>query len=121
MIWMLAASFFGLPGWAGFTGCTAYFAAPGKGVKSLPSENRFASGILYSFFMLHRNFPNISQKSPRRTPIRIAAAAFKSPPAANMEKDPIKAPGTNPKIRFPLPAHIKKVVKKVITSPAAGP
>ena len=49
MIWMLAASFFGLPGWAGFTGCTAYFAAPGKGVKSLPST--FAcvgSGIAYA-------------------------------------------------------------------------
>ncbi|MGI5946505.1 MAG: DUF1097 domain-containing protein [Lachnospiraceae bacterium] len=53
MIWMAAAGLLKLPGWAGFAGCTAYFAAPGKGIKSLPKT--FAcvgSGILYASLSL---------------------------------------------------------------------
>ncbi len=52
-LWMVAATFFGLPGWAGFAGCTAYFAAPWKGVENLPKT--FAcvgSGILYAMLSL---------------------------------------------------------------------
>lgn len=48
-IWMFLAGVLQLPGWAGFAGCTAYFAAPGKGVKSLPvTLSCVVSGILYA-------------------------------------------------------------------------
>lgn len=54
MVWMAAASRLGLPGWAGFTGCTAYFAAPAKGAKSLPvTLASVISGILYALVSIY--------------------------------------------------------------------
>lgn len=51
-IWISIAPFFGLIGWAGFGGCTAYFACPVK--------NRFSialiclsSGIFYAMCSIH--------------------------------------------------------------------
>ena len=73
----------------------------------------------YSFFTRHKNFPNISQAYPSRIPSKIAAAAFISPFAANVEKEPIKAPGTNLRKRLFPAAHIRNVVKNVINSPTA--
>ena len=35
-IWMFFANHTGLLGWGGFAGCTAYFAAPKKGLRGLP-------------------------------------------------------------------------------------
>lgn len=53
-IWMILAPLAGLPGWAGFAGCTAYFAAPGKGPQSLPSTFAcVASGIAYALLSIH--------------------------------------------------------------------
>lgn len=52
-IWMMAATLLELPGWAGFAGCTAYFAAPWKGARNLPKT--FAcvgSGIVYAMLSL---------------------------------------------------------------------
>lgn len=53
-IWMILAPMAGIPGWAGFAGCTAYFAAPGKGPKSLPATFACAgSGIAYALLSLN--------------------------------------------------------------------
>ena len=52
-IWILLANRAGLPGWAGFAGCTAYFAAPRKGAGGLPVI--FAcvcSGMVYALASL---------------------------------------------------------------------
>lgn len=51
--WMAAAVFLGLPGWAGFAGCTAYFATPWKGAENLPKTfTCVGSGILYAVLSL---------------------------------------------------------------------
>lgn len=53
-IWMIVAPMAGIPGWAGFAGCTAYFAAPGKGARSLPATFAcVASGIAYALLSLN--------------------------------------------------------------------
>ena len=49
-IWMFFANHTGLLGWGGFAGCTAYFAAPKKGLRGLPVLLAcVASGMLYAF------------------------------------------------------------------------
>lgn len=53
-IWMILSPIAGIPGWAGFAGCTAYFAAPGKGAQSLPATFAcVASGIAYALLSLN--------------------------------------------------------------------
>ena len=53
-VWMILAPMAGIPGWSGFAGCTAYFAAPGKGSKSLPATFAcVASGIAYALLSLN--------------------------------------------------------------------
>lgn len=53
LIWALIADWTGLPCWAGFAGCTAYFAAPGKGWRSIPVTLLCViSGILYASLSL---------------------------------------------------------------------
>lgn len=53
-IWMILAPMADIPGWAGFAGCTAYFAAPGKGPQSLPATFAcVASGIVYALLSLN--------------------------------------------------------------------
>lgn len=54
LIWAVIAGWIGFPTWAGFTGCTAYFAAPNKGIKSLPvTFVCVASGIGYALLSLY--------------------------------------------------------------------
>ena len=53
-VWMVIANATGLLGWAGFAGCTAYFAGPKKGVSALPLT--FAcvgSGVAYALISVH--------------------------------------------------------------------
>ena len=60
-IWMFFANHTGLLGWGGFAGCTAYFAAPKKGLRSLPVLLAcVASGMLYAFGCLYlgKYFPD---------------------------------------------------------------
>lgn len=53
-VWGKIAGMIGLPGWAGFAGCTAYFAAPGKGLKSLPATLAcVGSGIFYALLSIY--------------------------------------------------------------------
>ena len=60
-IWMFFANHTGLLGWGGFAGCTAYFAAPKKGLRGLPVLlTCVASGMLYAFGCLYlgKYFPD---------------------------------------------------------------
>ena len=60
-IWMFFANHTGLLGWGGFAGCTAYFAAPKKGLRGLPVLLAcVASGMLYAFCCLYlgKYFPD---------------------------------------------------------------
>ncbi len=60
-IWMFFANHTGLLGWGGFAGCTAYFAAPKKGLRGLPVLLAcVASGMLYAFGCLYlgKYFPD---------------------------------------------------------------
>lgn len=60
-VWIFFANHTGLLGWGGFAGCTAYFAAPKKGLRSLPMILAcVSSGMLYAFGCLYfeRYFPN---------------------------------------------------------------
>lgn len=51
-IWIGVAPFAGLPGWAGFGGCTAYFACPAK--NRLPiALICITSGIVYAMCSIH--------------------------------------------------------------------
>lgn len=51
-IWIGVAPFAGLPGWAGFGGCTAYFACPAK--KRLPiALICVTSGIIYAMSSIY--------------------------------------------------------------------
>lgn len=53
-IWMLIANNVGLLGWAGFTGCTAYFAVPKKGLKALPlTFASVCSGMIYAMVSIY--------------------------------------------------------------------
>lgn len=52
-VWVFLASLVNMPGWAGFAGCTAYFAAPRQGLAGLPAT--FAcvcSGMIYALASL---------------------------------------------------------------------
>ncbi len=52
-IWVFLANIASLPGWAGFAGCTAYFAAPGRGLKGLPVVFAcLCTGIIYAMASL---------------------------------------------------------------------
>lgn len=53
-IWIFIASNIDLLGWAGFAGCTAYFAGPKKGISALPLT--FAcvgSGVIYALTSIY--------------------------------------------------------------------
>lgn len=53
-IWIFIANNLGMLGWAGFAGCTAYFAGPKKGLNALPIT--FAcvgSGVLYALISVY--------------------------------------------------------------------
>ena len=53
-IWMVIANTTGLLGWAGFAGCTAYFAGPKKGVSALPlTFVCVGSGVAYALISVH--------------------------------------------------------------------
>lgn len=65
----------------------------------------------------HNFLPKVSQHSPNIIPAAIDGIIIKSPPAANVENDPMNAPGTNDIIPIFPPAHIRNVVTNVNTRP----
>ncbi|MEG7500010.1 DUF1097 domain-containing protein [Providencia stuartii] len=53
-VWAWLANSLGLIGWAGFLGCTAYFAYPKEGIKGLfITFFTTASGVAWGLIMLH--------------------------------------------------------------------
>lgn len=53
-IWIFIANTFGLIGWAGFAGCTAYFAHPKSGLKSVSGAGlALVSGSAYALISLY--------------------------------------------------------------------
>ena len=53
-IWVWASGFFGLLTWAGFLGCTTYFASPKEGLKGLGlSVATNMSGVFWAMVIIH--------------------------------------------------------------------
>lgn len=53
-IWAWVADYLGLIGWAGFLGCTAYFAYPKDGIKGLGITTlTVSSGVFWGMMILH--------------------------------------------------------------------